>query len=183
MFGSYNSRSHRSSYITVYWCGSDGFIRPFEIMYLNHLPGKINYFIIHFLYVNDVDMNISLLVMNGFFEDQITSAINLENMKRWVGGKKGEWVPFSGAQIWQALIFISHIEVLYIYNFIFSLCFLYSGTAKGLLETCKAKGYSTPDNLKTIQRIVDSAVVPSDVGKLLGIIDNLSFDSFTTDKF
>lgn len=79
-------------------------------------------------------------------------------------------------------MFISHVEVLYIYTFIFSLCFLHSGTAKRLIKIWKAKGYLTPDNLKTIQRIVDSAEVPSDVGKLPGIIDNFSFDGFTADE-
>ena len=44
------------------------------------------------------------------------------------------------------------------------------------------KGYLTLDNLKTIQRIADSAEAPSDVGKLPGIIDNFSFDGFTADK-
>ena len=68
------------------------------------------------------------------------------------------------------------------YTLIFSFSFLHSGAAKRLIKTWKAKGYLTPDNLKTIQRIVDSAEVPSDVAKLLGIIDNFSFDGFTADE-
>ena len=54
LFGSCNSRSHRFFYITAYWCGSDVFIQSFETMYLNRRPGKINYFITHFFYVDDV---------------------------------------------------------------------------------------------------------------------------------
>ena len=66
LFGSCNSRSHRSSYITAYWCGSDGFIQPFETMYLNPRPGKINYFITHFLYVDDVPQEYLLACVEWF---------------------------------------------------------------------------------------------------------------------
>ena len=66
LFGSCNSRSHRSSYITAYWCGSDGFIQPFETMYLNPRPGKINYFITHFLYVDDVPQEHLLACVEWF---------------------------------------------------------------------------------------------------------------------
>ena len=45
------------------------------------------------------------------------------------------------------------------------------------------KGYLTQETLKKIQNIVDSAEVPSDVGKLPGIIDNFSFDGFTADEY
>ena len=65
---------------------------------------------------------------------------------------------------------------------IVSLCILHSGTAKCLIKTWKAKGYVTSDNLKAIQRFIDSAEVSSDVGKLPGIIDNLFFDDFTADE-
>ena len=62
------------------------------------------------------------------------------------------------------------------------LCIFFIGTSKHLIKIWKEKGYLTPDNLKKIQDIVDSAEVPSDVGKLPGTIDNFSFDGFTADE-
>ena len=50
------------------------------------------------------------------------------------------------------------------------------------MKTWKAKDCLTPDNLKKIQRIVNSAKIPSDVGKLSGSINNFFFDGFTADE-
>ena len=41
------SRSARSSYISVFWCGADGDIQEFKRMYHLLCPGRVKYFLKH----------------------------------------------------------------------------------------------------------------------------------------
>lgn len=54
VFGAKYSRSHRSSYITAYWCNDTGNIQPYPNMYLEPQPGIIQYFLKHIIYIKDV---------------------------------------------------------------------------------------------------------------------------------
>lgn len=54
IYGCKNSRSERSSYILAYWCDEGGQIKPFSAMYNIPRPGRINYFIKHVIYINQV---------------------------------------------------------------------------------------------------------------------------------
>lgn len=53
VYGSQRSRSHRSSYITAFWCGDGGNVQSYEDMYLYARPGRICSFISHLIYVNN----------------------------------------------------------------------------------------------------------------------------------
>ena len=66
MYGSQGSRSHRSSYVTAYWCGKDGFIESYNTMYFFARPGRIRYFISHLLYVDGVAQEHVFAVIEWF---------------------------------------------------------------------------------------------------------------------
>ena len=54
IFGSIGSRSNRSAYITAYWCGENGLIQQYDSMYFAARPGRILYFVMHNLFIDDV---------------------------------------------------------------------------------------------------------------------------------
>lgn len=54
--------------------------------------------------------------------------------------------------------------------------------ATNLIKICEELGYLNEKTLKTIQKHVNRAEVPSDITKLLRIIDNFFFDGFIAKK-
>ena len=59
---------------------------------------------------------------------------------------------------------------------------LFLGTSRRMITIWKELGYLNKQNLSDIQKRVDSAICPNDVGKLPCKIEDFNFDGFTADE-
>eukprot|EP00111_Clytia_hemisphaerica_P014845 TCONS_00043729-protein len=71
LYGSVTSRSIRASNVTAYWCGVDGNIQSFDIMYHSARPGKILFFLKHSVvldgrYVDHVLARVDWFLESGY---------------------------------------------------------------------------------------------------------------------